>query len=141
MTDVRYFIGFNRVSGIGPAKLQKLLDFFGDLETAWTAGSFELATAGLDKRALENLLVARKEMNLDAETEKAYKVCDTILTWDDDAYPRRLKEIPLPPPFCTSKARSRLKTIGRSASSARATQPRTAKKLRAHSAPNSRKIK
>ncbi len=99
MTDVRYFIGFNRVSGIGPAKLQKLLDFFGDLETAWTAGSFELVTAGLDKRALENLLNARKDMNLDAETEKAYKICDTILTWDDDAYPRRLKEIPLPPPI------------------------------------------
>lgn len=99
MTDLRYFIGFNRVSGIGPAKLQRLLDFFGDLETAWTAGAFELAQAGLDKRAIENLLAARKEWNLDAETEKARKACDTILTWDDDAYPRRLKEIPLPPPL------------------------------------------
>ncbi len=99
MTDIRYFIGFNRVSGIGPAKLQRLLDFFGGLETAWTAGAFELAQAGLDKRAIENLLVARKEWNLDALTEQARKACDTILTWDDDAYPRRLKEIPLPPPL------------------------------------------
>lgn len=98
MTDIRYFIGFNRVSGIGPAKLQRLLDFFGDLATAWTAGAFELVQAGLDKRAIENLLRARQELDLDAETDKARQACDAILTWDDDAYPRRLKEIPLPPP-------------------------------------------
>lgn len=98
MTDLRYFIGFNRVSGIGPAKVRRLLDFFGDLETAWTAGAFELARAGLDKRALENLLTARKEMNLEAEVERARRVCDRILTWDEPDYPRRLKEIPQPPP-------------------------------------------
>ncbi len=105
MTDVRYFIGFNRVSGIGPAKLQRLADFFGDLETAWTASTFELVRAGLDKRALENLLVARKELNLDAELDKARKACDLLLTWDDDAYPRRLKEIPLPPPLLYIKGK------------------------------------
>ena len=55
MTDLGYFIGFNRVSGIGPAKLQRLLEHFGDLSTVWTAGAFELREAGLDKRALENL--------------------------------------------------------------------------------------
>ena len=98
MTDIRYFIGFNCVSGIGPAKLQRLLDFFGDLETAWTAGAFELAQAGLDKRALENFLTARKELDLDAELEKAQRACDFLLTWDDPNYPRRLKEIPQPPP-------------------------------------------
>lgn len=98
MTDLRYFIGFNRVSGIGPAKLQRLLDYFGDLPTAWTAGAHELAEAGLDKRALENFLTARKELNLDAEVETAQRACDFILTWDDPNYPRRLKEIPQPPP-------------------------------------------
>lgn len=98
MTDLRYFIGFNRVSGIGPAKLQRLLDFFGDLPTAWTAGAFELAQAGLDKRALENLLKARQEINLDAELDRVHRACDAILTWDNPAYPRRLKEIPQPPP-------------------------------------------
>lgn len=99
MTDVRYFIGFNRVSGIGPAKLQRLRDFFGALETAWRANAFELAQAGLDKRALENLLRARQELNLDAEVEKARRACDVILTWDDPRYPRLLREIPQPPPI------------------------------------------
>jgi DNA processing protein len=98
VTDLRYFIGFNHVSGIGPAKLQRLLDFFGDLPTAWTAGAFELAQAGLDKRAIENLLTARKTLDLDARVEQARRACDLILTWDDAAYPRLLKEIPQPPP-------------------------------------------
>lgn len=99
VTDLQYWIGFNRVNGIGPATLQRLLDFFGDLPTAWQAGTFELARAGLDKRALENLLRVRQEINLAAETERALKACDLILTWDDPAYPRRLKEIPQPPPL------------------------------------------
>lgn len=86
------------MSGIGPAKLQRLLDYFGDLPTAWTAGAFELAEAGLDKRALENFLTARKELNLDAEVEKAQRACDLILTWDDPNYPRLLKETPQSPP-------------------------------------------
>lgn len=98
MSALKYFIGFNRVSGIGPAKLQRLLDFFGDLETAWQAGPFDLARAGLDKRALENFLKARPTLDLDAETDKAQRACDLILTWDDEAYPRRLKEISQPPP-------------------------------------------
>jgi len=99
VTDLRYWIGFNRVSGIGPAKLQRLLDYFGDLPKAWSASAFELAQVGLDKRALENFLAARQQLNLDAELEKARRACDTILTWDDPAYPRRLKEISNPPPL------------------------------------------
>jgi DNA processing protein len=96
--DLRYWIGFNRVRGIGPAKVQLLLDSFGELEAAWTAAPPLLAQAGLDKRAIENLIVARNEMDLDLETERARRACDSILTWDDPAYPRRLKEIPHPPP-------------------------------------------
>jgi len=53
MKDLRYWIGFNRVMGIGPAKLRALLDHFGDLETAWHADSFALREAGLDRRALD----------------------------------------------------------------------------------------
>lgn len=98
MTDVGYWIGFNRVSGIGPAKLQRLLDYFGDLPTAWAASEFDLARAGLDKRAIEKLAAARKELDLAAETDKARAACDAILTWDDPDYPRRLKEIAQPPP-------------------------------------------
>jgi DNA processing protein len=98
VTDRRYWIGFNLVPQIGPAKLQRLLDYFGDLPTAWNAGIHELAQAGLDKRALENLQRARRELDLRSEYEKARASCDTLLTWEDPEYPRLLRQIPHPPP-------------------------------------------
>lgn len=98
MTDRRYWIGFNLVPQIGPAKLQRLLDYFGDLSSAWTANPHELSQAGLDKRALENLLMARRDLDLPGEYDKARAACDTILTWEDPEYPRLLRQIPHPPP-------------------------------------------
>ncbi|MCI0477195.1 MAG: DNA-processing protein DprA [Anaerolineales bacterium] len=73
--------------------MQRLLDHFGDLETAWRANAFDLNAAGLDKRALENLLDARKKIVLDAELEKIARANVRVLTRDDLAYPRLLKQI------------------------------------------------
>jgi len=99
MTDLRYWVGFNRVTGIGPAKLRALLDHFGDLETAWRAGSSDLREAGLDRRALETLLAARSAMDLDAEVAKVSRLGVKIVTWDNDDYPPQLKSIAAPPPL------------------------------------------
>jgi DNA processing protein len=99
MNDLRYWIGFNRVMGIGPAKLRALLDHFGDLETAWRAKSADLREAGLDKRALEYLLAARATMDLDAEIAKVARLGARVVTWDDDKYPTQLKSIANPPPL------------------------------------------
>ncbi len=93
MTDPRYWIAFNLVPQIGPVKVQRLLDHFGDLETAWRANAFDLNAAGLDKRALENLLTTRKTIDLDAELEKIARAHVRVLTPDDSAYPRLLKQI------------------------------------------------
>ena len=50
MMDARYWVGFNLIPQIGPVKVRRLLDHFGDLAAAWTAGAHELAAAGLDHR-------------------------------------------------------------------------------------------
>ncbi len=97
MTDIRYWIGFNLIPQIGPIKIRRLLDHFGDLTIAWTADSFELVKAGLDKRALENFLAARHTLDLDKELDKIHRAGIRALTWDDADYPRRLKEISNPP--------------------------------------------
>ena len=99
MNDLRYWIGFNRVMGIGPAKLRALLDHFGDLETAWRANSSDLREAGLDRRALEYLLAARAAMDLDAEVARSIAWARKIVTWDDADYPPQLKSIAAPPPL------------------------------------------
>ncbi|MCB9008004.1 MAG: hypothetical protein H6656_11670 [Ardenticatenaceae bacterium] len=42
MSDLKYWLGFNLVKGIGPAKVQALLDYYGSLDNAWQANEFEL---------------------------------------------------------------------------------------------------
>ncbi len=99
MSDIRYWIGFNRVMGIGPAKLRALIDYFGDLETAWRASSADLRQAGLDRRALECLLAARAGMDLDAEAARVARLGAKAITWEDADYPSLLKSIAAPPPL------------------------------------------
>jgi len=98
MSDVKYWVGFNIVQGIGPIRLRGLLDHFGDLEAAWRASSHELQEAGLDRRSLANLLKTREEISLDEEMEKIGRREIKVLTWEDEAYPTRLLSIYDPPP-------------------------------------------
>lgn len=93
-----YWIGFNKVRGIGPARLRALLDCFGSVESAWRAPVAELQRAGLDRRSLANLLEARKNVDLAAELDHVREAGVTLLTWDDQEYPERLKTIYDPPP-------------------------------------------
>ncbi|MCR4407549.1 MAG: DNA-processing protein DprA [Anaerolineae bacterium] len=98
MTDLKYWVGFNIVPNIGPAKVQALLDHFGDLETAWRAHGQDLQAAGLDRRAVSSLLAARKQLDLDAELEKIARAGVRVLTWADADYPAPLRNIYHPPP-------------------------------------------
>jgi DNA processing protein len=96
-SQLRYWVGFNIVPQIGPARLRALLDYFGSPEAAWHADSRELQAAGLDKRALGNLLAARRALDLDRELERLERAGVSLLTWEDEAYPPRLREIGAPP--------------------------------------------
>jgi len=79
-------------------KFRALLDHFGDLEEAWRADAHELRRAGLDQRALENLLTTRTDISLDDEMEKIERQGVRVLIWDDPAYPPQLLNIYNPPP-------------------------------------------
>lgn len=96
--DIRYWVGFSQVSGIGAARLRALLDYFGHLEEAWKAPTHDLQQAGLDKRSLANLIATRGRLDLDAEVEKLARAQVQVLTWDDAAYPPNLRQIFNAPP-------------------------------------------
>jgi len=98
VNDLRYWVGFNLVRGIGPTRLRALLDYFGGVERAWHAPSEELRSAGLDRRSLESLLAARSALDLDHELERIASAGAHALTWADDGYPSLLREIHDPPP-------------------------------------------
>ena len=98
MDDKRYWIGFNLIKGIGAVRMQALIQHFGDLEDAWKASPADLAEAGLGVKVIERVIQAREEVDLGKLWEKIESQGIKILTWQDEAYPGRLKEIDQPPP-------------------------------------------
>lgn len=98
MSDLKYWLGFNLVKGIGPAKLQALLDYYGDLGAAWRATQAELERIGIDRRATAAFFETRSEVDLDRYREQVEKAGLQILTWESEEYPRYLREIPSAPP-------------------------------------------
>jgi DNA processing protein len=96
--DLRYWIGFNMVKGIGPARVRRLLDHFGDLALAWHASPEALRTAGLDRRSVEALAAARGGIDLDQVLRRLEQAGVTVLTWESPDYPVNLRNIAQPPP-------------------------------------------
>jgi DNA processing protein len=95
--ELRYWLGFNHAPGIGPIRLRTLLDYFGDIATAWEADADALRRAGLDRRSIDSLLKTRAELDPDKELERVTRAGARIITWDDAAYPPRLRHIYNPP--------------------------------------------
>ena len=98
MNDKRYWIGFNLIKGIGAVRMQALIQHFGDLGDAWRAAPADLAQAGLGLKVIERVLQARENVDLEKLWAKIEAQGIKILTWEDEAYPQRLKEIDQPPP-------------------------------------------
>ncbi len=98
MSDPRYWLGFHLTKGIGPARIERLLRHFGDLGRAWEADPFELARAGLGDALQASLAATRRAYDLDREIERIARAGVTLLTWDDDRYPARLRQISGAPP-------------------------------------------
>ena len=98
MSDLKYWLGFNAVSGIGPAKIQALLGAFGDLEPAWRASEGQLREIGFDARAIDNLRQTRQTLDLDRLVGQVEASGAHILTWDSPDYPSLLRQIPAAPP-------------------------------------------
>jgi DNA processing protein len=93
-----YWIAFNLVKGIGSARMRALLEAFGTAQAAWEAAPAELEAVGLSARLVEAVRQTRNSGALERTWEVIEKQGLTVLTWEDEAYPRRLKEIDQPPP-------------------------------------------
>ena len=98
MDPKAYWMGFNKIRGVGAVRTQKLLDHFGDLAIAWNAPEDALKAAGLPPSIIRSLIITRKEMDLPAEMERIERMGIRVLTILDASYPRRLKAIGHPPP-------------------------------------------
>ena len=98
MDPKAYWLGFNKIRGIGSVRLNQLLNFFGTLEVAWNAPYSALRQAGLGEKVTNSFLQARSGINLENEMEKVSRLGIQVVTLMDEDYPRRLKEVDQPPP-------------------------------------------
>lgn len=99
MPDERnYWLALNKVKGIGAAHFRGLLDVFKTAEHAWLASPSQLRSAGLNEVTLANLLQLRAELDPDSVFVELERNQITALTWQDDTYPRRLRELDQAPP-------------------------------------------
>ena len=92
-----FWLGFQRVPYIGPARISRLLDHFGSLGVAWAALPAELATV-LDERAVESLVHVRSRLSLDHEQERLDRLGIRFVALSDSDYPFLLAQIAAPPP-------------------------------------------
>jgi DNA processing protein len=79
-------------------RFRALLERFGSLRAAWEAPEARLREAGLDQRALGNLLRMRKSLNLDRALEAVERAGAQVLTWEDEGYPAALGALNNAPP-------------------------------------------
>src|SRR2546428_4015397 len=93
-----YWIGFNRVPGIGVVRLRQLIDVFGDVRIAWEAPTGQLTAAGIRGRALEALLRLRRTLDVERELQRTEAAGVEVVTIDEERYPARLREIYGAPP-------------------------------------------
>jgi len=94
----KYWVGFNLVKGIGPVRLQALIDSLGDVRSAWQASAGQLRSAGLSSRLTSRVIQVRQSQDLDQLLDEIRHRGLTVLTWADSDYPERLREIPQSPP-------------------------------------------
>ncbi len=97
--DIKYWVGFSLVPGIGRVKLAQLESYFGGLEDAWKATPADLKRSGLDSGSIRAISSGRPKINLEAEMEKLDRHAVQVATYHDADYPSRLKEIYDYPPL------------------------------------------
>lgn len=78
--------------------MRLLLDQFSEAEAAWHATFADLIVAGLDSKTADSLIETRRTLDLDSEMERLNRAGVSTLTWVDDNYPERLREVDDSPP-------------------------------------------
>ena len=91
MSDLKYWLAFNRIPGIGRVRFSLLEEHFGTLEPAWSAGPSEFKASGLDERTVLAITSVRSHVSPDDEMGRLATLGMEALTWHDSRYPPRLR--------------------------------------------------
>lgn len=95
--SLAYWLGFQRIGGIGSARVALLERGFGTLQNAWQASARDLTHAGLPASIAANVVRERARIDLEAELLLLERHNISVVRLEDDAYPAALREIHAPP--------------------------------------------
>jgi DNA processing protein len=101
--ELKYWVGFNIIPGIGRVKYNQIETYFGTLENAWKGAAGDFKKAGLESNTIKAIETLRPSINIDTEMEKLEKSSVQAFTYHDPGYPERLKEIYDYPPLIYMK--------------------------------------
>ncbi len=97
--ELKYWVSFSKVPGIGRVKISQLLEYFTTLAAAWDAPATELKKAGLDSKSVTAIVNLRPRIFPDAEIDNLNKYKVKAIPCNSSEYPQRLKEIHDYPPI------------------------------------------
>lgn len=95
--ELKYWLWWNRVPGVGPARFYKLLENFGTMEAAWKAPLFDLKPI-LGEKVLRSWQEIKGSWDPELEMAKLERYQYRVLCHSDPGYPAALKKISDPPP-------------------------------------------
>jgi DNA processing protein len=95
--DIARWLALRR-AGLGSTNFALVLKRFGSIEAAWEANAEAIGAAGLEAQFVRAFEKARANFDGDSELRAVEKAGARVVTWLDDQYPERLREIPQSPP-------------------------------------------
>jgi len=97
MNDLKYWVAFHQVSGLGPATFAKIEARFGDFETAWRASISDLVAAGVPRKVAGETERFRNENEPDEVMGGLDNLGITALHLRHPEYPSQLAETSVAP--------------------------------------------
>jgi DNA processing protein len=92
-----YWLALALTPGLGPTRVRKLVEHFGNAERVFQASLTELEATGMPVVSAQSLATGKSLELAQQECAKAAECGAKIIALDDPAYPARLKEIYDPP--------------------------------------------
>ncbi|MEE3349027.1 MAG: DNA-processing protein DprA [Candidatus Gastranaerophilaceae bacterium] len=94
----KYWIAFSAIEQVDSPFVQRLYNYFGDIEHAYNASKQELSQIeGLSVKKAENFIKQRDKINPDKAVEDVIERGIKFYTFENPSYPKLLKEISNPP--------------------------------------------
>jgi len=98
----QYLLMLNRMPGVGPRLVQKLLRRWPELDELFRLSANELVAQGLSEK-LARTLTACNRKALEADLQWQMTPECRLITWGEEIYPPLLREISAPPPVLYAK--------------------------------------